>query len=118
MGDKQWKKLERKVGELVGGKRYPANQGGLVDVESPNHVVQVKERKSLSLSEINRLVEEIEAIGRERGKVGLLAVKYRKGTGHPTDILIIQSATQWRRLTSETFDLFNPPDVTGVQPSG
>lgn len=113
MADKQWKKLERKVGELVGGKRYPANQGGLVDVESDLYVVQVKERKSLSLAEINRLVEEIQAIGAQRGKRGLLAVKYRKGTGHPTSILIIQTAQQWRH-NEEVIGTLLPITTTGM----
>lgn len=116
MSDKQWKKLERKVGELVGGKRYPANQGGLVDVESKDFVVQVKERKSLSLAEINRLVEEIEGIARERGKTGLLAVKYRKGTGHPTELLIIQSAKQWRLRANEIFNFSTVAPVDGLRP--
>jgi hypothetical protein len=105
MVNKSCKQREREVGELVGGKRYPANQGGRVDVEGPNFVVQVKERKSLSLAELNALVEEIEAIGKAKGKYGLVAVKLRKGRGNPTDMLIVQSAPQWRRLTNETFDL-------------
>lgn len=114
MGNKSWKQREREVGELVGGKRYPANQGGLVDVEGPNFVVQVKERKTLSLAELNRLVEEIEGIGKERGKYGLVAVKLRKGKGHPTEMLIVQTAKQWRRLTNETFDFTIPTPVDGV----
>lgn len=117
MGNKSWKQLERDVAKLVGGSRYPANQGGLVDVESAHYVVQVKERKALSLGEINRLVEEIEGIAKQRGKVGLVAVKLRKGRGHPTDILIIQSATQWRRLANETFDPVVAPVSDGVRPS-
>jgi hypothetical protein len=107
VGNKSWKQRERDVGELIGGKRYPANQGGLVDVESKDFVVQVKERKALSLAELTKLVEEIEGIAQAKGKAGLVAVKVRKGRGNPTPLLIVQSATQWRRLAGETFDFPN-----------
>ena len=110
MGNKSWKQREREVGKLVGGTRYPANQGGKIDVEGPNFVVQVKERKTLSLAELNALVEEIEAIGKAKGKYGLVAVKLRKGTGHPTQMLIVQSAPQWRLMTNDTYTL--PIDST------
>lgn len=95
MGNKSWKQREREVGELIGGKRYPANQGGRVDVESALYVVQVKERKSLSLAELTKLVEEIEGIAATKGKRGLVAVKVRRGKGHPSPMLIVQSANQW-----------------------
>jgi hypothetical protein len=90
-----WKQMERDVGKLIGGKRYPANQGGRVDVESDTHVVQCKERKSLSLEQLTQLVEEIEAIGAKKGKQGLVAVKVRRGRGKKSPILIVQSAEQW-----------------------
>ena len=90
-----WKQLERDVGLLVDGKRYPANQGGRVDVEGPDYVVQVKERKALSLEQITQLVEEIENIGWSRNKTGLVAIKVRRGKGKYSPILIIQSANQW-----------------------
>lgn len=88
--------MERDVGLLVGGKRYPANQGGRVDVEGDKYVVQCKERRSLSLEQITQLVEEIEAIGKTRGKQGLVAVKVRRGSGKYSPILIVQSAAQWK----------------------
>ena len=97
MSNTSWKQMERDVGELVDGKRYPANQGGRVDVSGPFHVVQCKERKSLSLEQLTQLVEEIEAIGLKEGKVGLVAVKVRRGRGKQSPILIVQSATQWRQ---------------------
>lgn len=95
MSNTSWKQLEREVGLLVDGKRYPANQGGKVDVEGTVYIVQVKERKSLSLEVLTQLVEEIEQIAAQRGKRGLVAVKVRRGRGKPSPILIVQSATQW-----------------------
>ncbi len=97
-----WKQLERDVAALVGGKRYPANQGGRVDVEGPDYIVQVKERKSLSLEAITQLVEEMELIGKERGKLGLVAVKVRRGKGKQSPILIVQSIDQWKDTEKPT----------------
>ncbi len=94
----QWKQTERDVAKVVGGKRYPANQGDRVDVESPIYVVQVKERKSLSLEILTQLVEEMELIGKSRGKLGLVAVKVRRGRGKVSPLLIVQSAKQWSEI--------------------
>jgi hypothetical protein len=95
MSNTSWKQLEREVGLLVGGKRYPANQGGKVDVEGPLYVVQVKERKTLSLESLTQLVEEIEQLGLQRNKVGLVAVKVRRGRGKRSPLLIVQTAEHW-----------------------
>ncbi len=95
MGNHSWKELEREVGRIIGGSRYPANQGGRVDVESPTLVVQCKERKALSLEVLTQLVEEIEGIAKERGKKGFVAVKVRRGRGRVSPILFVQSAEQW-----------------------
>lgn len=96
MANQGWKQLERDVGKLIGGKRYPANQGGRIDVESPHYVVQVKHRRSLSLEQITQLVEEIETIGRTKGKKGLVVVKVKRGRGKPSPLLVIQTAEQWK----------------------
>ncbi len=93
-----WKALERTVGKLIDGRRYPANQGDRVDCESERYVVQVKERKALSLEELTKLVEEMEAIGVTKGKLGLVAVKVRRGRGKPSPLLIVQSAKQWSEI--------------------
>ena len=92
----QWKQMERNVGLITNTKRYPANQGGLIDTEGPEYITQCKERKVLSLEQMTKLVEEIEAVAKMKGKKGLLAVKVRRGSGHQSPILIIQSATQWK----------------------
>ena len=96
MGNTSWKQMEREVGLLINGKRFPANQGGRVDVEGDKYVVQCKERRALSLEQITQLVEEIEAIGRSKGKRGLVAVKVRRGRGKSSPILFIQTAAQWK----------------------
>lgn len=93
VGNKAWKDLERKVGEVIGGKRYPANQGGFVDVESSKCVAQVKLRQSLSLEQLTQLVEKIDQVAKEKGKLGLVFVKVRRGKGQPSPLLMVMSAT-------------------------
>lgn len=97
MGSKQWKATERTVAGYIGGKRYPANQGGRVDCESDQYVVQVKERRSLSLEQLTQLVEEMEAIGHAKGKVGLVVVKVRRGSGRKSPLLVVQSMGEWQK---------------------
>jgi len=109
MGNTSWKQMERAVGLLVGGTRYPANQGGRVDVEGPQYVVQCKERRSLSLEQLSQLVEEIEDIAKIRGKQGLVAVKVRRGRGRQSPILIVQSAEQWQDTKKPTQFILGGP---------
>jgi len=95
---KAWKAEERNVGRMLGGARYPANQGGLVDVESPTIVAQVKHRKVASLAELERLALEMEAVGDARQKAGVVVVKRRAGKGTPTPRLVVLTERVWRRL--------------------
>ncbi len=96
-----WKQFELEVARLLGGSRYPANSGGRVDVESESLVAQVKHVQRLSLAQLEALAVEMEEIGKERGKVGVVAVKRRAGRGHPTRTLII--------LTEAAFLALAPP---------
>ncbi len=72
MPDKPWKQLEREVARLLGGSRYPANSGGRVDVESSTVVAQVKHVRTLSLAALEALAVEMERIGEEQGKIGVV----------------------------------------------
>jgi hypothetical protein len=86
-----WKAEERAAAKLLGGQRYWANGGGRIDVESDRHVCQVKHRRVCSLAELERLALEMERLGTERGKVGLVIVKRRAGAGRPTPRLVIMT---------------------------
>ncbi len=99
--DKPWKQFERDVARLLGGERYPANSGGRVDVESPTLVVQVKHVQRLSLAQLELLAVEMEAIGKERDRVGVVAVKRRAGRGHSTRTLIILTEAAFLALARE-----------------
>jgi hypothetical protein len=77
-------------------KRYPANLGSRVDVESDRYVAQVKHVARLSLGELERLVTEVEAEGRRQGKCGLVIVKRRGGGEHTTTRWIVVTERVWR----------------------
>ncbi len=97
MSDKPWKQLEREVAHLLGGRRYAANTGGRVDVESPTVVAQVKHVQRLSLAQLEELCVEMAALGQEQGKLGLVTVKRRAGRGTPTPLLICMTEAVWKK---------------------
>ncbi len=99
MSDKHWKQFERDVARILGGERYPANSGGRIDVASDTYVAQVKHRKTMSVPELERWAVEMERLGAEKGKVGLVVVKRRAGRGHPTKALVILTEDAFRALT-------------------
>jgi len=91
-----WKRAERHAAALIGGRRYPANTGGPVDCESATCVAQVKARGRLSLAELTTLAVEMERVGRERGKHGLVIVKCSAGRGRATPYLVTMTAAVWQ----------------------
>ena len=92
MPDRAWKAEERLSARLIGGQRYAANSGGLVDCESAWAVVQCKHVRRLSLAELERLAVDVENEGVQRGKAGLVVVKRRGGRGCPTPRLFVMTA--------------------------
>ncbi len=107
MPDKPWKAEERHVARLLGGHRYPANSGGRVDVEGPSVVAQVKHVQRLSLAHLETLAVEMERLGRQRGKVGLVVVKRRAGRGQRTPRLIVVNEATWRTIMTDSW----PPNT-------
>lgn len=96
-----WKHRERQVARLF-GMRYPANTGGPVDVEGTEWVVQVKERKRMSLAELEQLAVEIDRVGNQKGKHGVLAVKRSAGRGTATPLLLIVTENVWREMHGDS----------------
>jgi len=86
------------VAHLLGGRRYAANSGGRVDVESDQYVAQVKLVKTLSLAQLEELCVEMTALGQEQGKLGLVTVKRRAGRGIHTERLICMTEGVWKKL--------------------
>lgn len=102
MPDRPWKAEERQVARLLGGRRHFANSGGPVDVESDRFVCQVKHLKTCSLSRLEALSLELEAIGTQRGKIGLVCIKRRAGRGHDTVRLLILAEPSWKAVMGTT----------------
>lgn len=98
MARTSWKMRERQAAQLIGGSRYPANQGGLVDCESGSTVCQVKERRTLSLAALEALALEIERVGAQKNKAGVVMVKRSAGRGRETPWLIIMTGAVWREM--------------------
>ncbi len=96
-----WKQEERQAAVLIGGTRYPANQGGRIDVEGPQIVGQVKLVKRLSLAELEALAEELETIGHQRSKLGVVVVKRRAGQGIQTPRLVVMTQPVFEALVRE-----------------
>jgi len=66
-----------------------------VDVEGPSVIIQVKHRRILSLCALEALAVEAAAVGRTRGKLGVLVVKRRAGRGRPTPRLVVMTDHAW-----------------------
>ena len=98
MTSKPWKRFERDVGKLVGGRRFPANMGGGVDVDSPLFVIQCKNVKTMPLPRLEELAREIEREGRSEEKIGVVCIKRRAGAGVPTKTLFVFTEDAWREL--------------------
>lgn len=104
-----WKRREREVARKIGGRRYPANTGGRVDVESDHlesegHVIQVKERKTLSLAQAEALALEMERVGAQKSppKLGTLWIKRSAGRGVPTPWLVVMTEATWKMMNGRT----------------
>ena len=98
MSRTNWKQRERDAAKIIGGKRYPANQGGLIDCESDAYCVQVKERRTLSLAALETLAVENERVATQKQKAGLVMVKRSAGRGRPTPWLIVMTEATFRHL--------------------
>lgn len=93
-----WKELERQVGRIINGKRFWSSSGGPIDVESDRLVCQVKHRKIMSLREIEAEAVQIERVGQEKGKAGILCIKRKGGKGTPTPLLVCMTEQTFKGL--------------------
>jgi hypothetical protein len=88
MGNRPWKAHERATATALGGSRYWANSGQAVDVEGPYYLAQCKHVRVLPFPALERLAVHAEALGRQRGKIGLVSIKRRGGPGTLTPRLV------------------------------
>lgn len=87
----QWKRFEREVAALFGGRRFWSNSGEQIDVESSTVVAQCKNVRECTLTEQ----------GEQRLKAGVVALRAKRKAGRgrrrpPT--LIVMTETTWRAL--------------------
>ncbi|SRR5216684_1408206 len=95
-----WKNFERVVAAKLGGKRYPANTGGGVDVAAPGIIVQCKERKVLPFKQLEELVLAIETEAQNHPEpvIGLVVARRSAGSGKHTIPLVVLSLEEWCQL--------------------
>jgi hypothetical protein len=93
-----WKRAERRAAQTIQGKRFWANSGEAIDVESDSYVAQVKEIARLSLHELETLALEAERQGFQRKKLGLVITKRRGGRGVETPQLITMTEAVFREM--------------------
>ncbi len=98
MSDRPWKQFERDAADLIGGKRFWANSGEAVDVESRLVVGQCKEVKQLSLQALTTLVQHVNRQGMAYHKIGHVFVKHRCGAGKKAEPLVVMSFEAYRQL--------------------
>lgn len=100
MSNKAWKQHERRCAELIEGRRYPANQGGKIDIEGRYFIGQCKEVRTLSLAALTKLVEEMDKLAKvgTDHKLPVVCVKLRRGAGHESPTLMVVSDKTWRHL--------------------
>src|SRR5262249_16617296 len=112
VSDRHWKAFERDMATLFGGRRFWANAGERLDVESPTVLAQCKHVKRLSLESLTRLAEEMEQTALPRFKAGGVAVKIRRGHGRGSPALVVMTEAVWRALNG------TPADVEQQCPPG
>jgi hypothetical protein len=93
---KAWKQFETRVAKMLDGRRFWANSGEQIDVESEDCVVQCKNVVRMSLTALTQLAWDAERQGKVKGKTGIVAVKLRCGKGIETPVLFVVTAEQLR----------------------
>lgn len=111
MADKPFKAFEREAARLFGGLRKWANSGERLDFESATVIGQCKLVRRLSLEGLTQLAEEMDhaATHGPPGKVGVVAVKVRRGRGRPSPMLIVLTAQQWAVMNGAASDRERDP---------
>lgn len=107
MSRTNWKQVERDAASLFGARRFPANMGGRLDFEGHYFVGQVKNLKTCSLAQLERLALEMNLEGVKKDKVGVVVIKRSGGKGQATPFLVLMTHGQWlgiKRLLPEPLE--------------
>ena len=90
-----WKQFEREIARLLGGRRFWANSGERLDVESSTTVAQCKLVQRMSLDALTDLAEQAARDGLAKQKTGVVAIKCRRGRGRGSPTLVVMTAEVW-----------------------
>ena len=106
--------MERDSAELIDGRRFPANMGDRLDVESAWAIGQCKHVQVMSLAELSRLATEMHDAGAKAKKLGIVFAKVRRGAGYKAPKLVVLHEGQWslvREMIRELRSLKEPKDA-------
>ena len=98
MSDRPWKKFERDIARILGGRRFFANSGAALDVESAGVVAQCKHVRVMSLEALSKLAEQAQREGQGKNKAGVVAIQVRRGRGKGSPILFVMTADVWELM--------------------
>lgn len=70
-----------------------------MDVESAQYVAEVKQRQVFSLKQLETECLEIERVGEQKQKIGLVLVKRSAGKGKETPWLVCMTAAMFREMS-------------------
>lgn len=104
MPNAAWKQFERECGDLIKGKRFPANQGGGIDVEGPDFCGQCKNVLRASLAWVEDLTLAIDIEASHKDKLGVLFVKRRAGKGYTTPTLVVMTTDTFKEIVDAPKD--------------
>jgi len=91
MHSSTWKQFERDCAAFIGGKRYPANMGGPIDVEGPTCIGQCKKKTSMSHVDLAKQTQAIHSLGMAANKLGVVLHQVPRAKGAPATRMITMS---------------------------
>jgi len=110
----QWKQFERRIAELIGGRRFWASSGESIDCESDRFVAQCKLVGEMSLAKLTALVDQAHRDGKERKKIGVVGIKLRAGRGFKTPALICIHEDDFATITNAMINLTTAAKLAAV----
>ena len=96
-----WKIFEAESAALFGVHRAWANSGHRLDFPRPDElddapaIGQCKQVQRMSLEELTALAEEMEALGLQSEKLGVVCIKVRRGKGKKSAPLVVMTFPMW-----------------------
>ena len=92
MAEKTWKRTERKIAALLGGKRVPITgrqRGDVPDVAHAWLSIEVKHRRTVPEWLLDAMAQAVAAV---RGEQLPVAILHQHGTPHCEDLIVIRLA--------------------------